>query len=639
MPYPRQLKLGEDVEIRLNSFLNDEITRHLAERTDYIDDLKNWQRDYWAPVPKGETKTPFVGASRIIIPLTAIAFEAVHARASMALWGVKPYVSIKLRNNDSEHENAFNKWYNYELQHSIKAHRSLENSVIEIEKYGTGVGKPGYTYLTKKAVRDNPISGEREDVDVVMKRGATLDYVPIANFLMSYAALDPQKAEWVGEVHMETPYYVRQLEESGFFYPGTFDALAGWSTQLNKDATTRTVRDSEERAEHSTPVYPKEFDWFEIWASFDIDGDGKKEEIVIHWHKGANKLMSVRYNWLSDLRRPYYIGNYVRVEGRWKGIGICKQSENFQKIVTTLHRQRIDAGTIANMRMFKVHRLSGYGPNEPIFPGKMWILDDMTHIEPIQATEVYSSAFANEQAALLYEQQRVGVNELTTGMPQQGTPGTATDTTLRLQEGSKKFDMTLYNIKQFTNDMYLEGILHTKQFGSKTLDLYIQANPVDGALITDILTNTSYDNIRHAITFELETIGQQTNKTVDRQNWMQIAQILQQFITGIIQLAQVANPQAMPTVAANAINASADAFKQILETYDIRDEDKISMVNQLRMMFPIANANGQGAPPNGPIPTPGPNGGGGSPNAPNLLPNTRIQDIIQGFAGAGRNGG
>jgi hypothetical protein len=73
---------------------------------------------------------------------------------------------------------------------------------------------------------------------------------------------------------------------------------------------------------------------------------------------------------------------------------------------------------LANTRMIKINKLAGYGPKEPIFPGKMWFVDDITHIDVMQLGEVYTSAFNQEQSTLMYSQQRTNVNDRSMGMPQ-----------------------------------------------------------------------------------------------------------------------------------------------------------------------------------------------------------------------------
>ena len=76
------------------------------------------------------------------------------------------------------------------------------------------------------------------------------------------------------------------------------------------------------------------------------------------------------------------------------------------------------------MRMLAVKKQSGIAPDEPIFPGKIWFLDDPSRdVQVLQMSEIYQSAFANEASIQLYSDKRTGVNETILGLPQQGTPG------------------------------------------------------------------------------------------------------------------------------------------------------------------------------------------------------------------------
>src|SRR5882724_920148 len=459
--YPRLIKLDPETEKRLISYLNDELTNHDFERQSAIDELKQFQTDYWAK-PSTERKTfPFTGAANIIIPLTAIAVETIHARSMQTLFAVEPLVITKARRGDfTKFEGPLEDHLHYELTNNVKCRKPIDSCVLELEKFGTGIGKSGYERIVKKAIRPSPDGTRDEEFPVIVKDGATLDPVPNANFLMRHSDKDPQTAAWCGEEHSRSPYEVKLLEQAGLFRAGTFASLSVWVNAPEQQATfAQKSRDYErhvEKLENRVALWPKRLNWKELWLAFDIDQDGRDEEIVVHFHHDSFTIMAVRYNYHVDLRRPYRTGVYMTVENRWRGIGICKQNEQFQRSITTRHRQSLDSGTIANMQMFKVHKLSGYGPKEPIFPGKMWFLDDMSYIEPLPMTEVKSSSFALEQSDLTFSQMRSGVNESTLGMPQAGTPGTATSALSQVQESQKKFDFYYSNIKEFVSGLYFD---------------------------------------------------------------------------------------------------------------------------------------------------------------------------------------
>lgn len=293
----------------------------------------------------------------------------------------------------------------------------------------------------------------------------------------------------------------------------------------------------------------------------------------MHFHRESRSVMSVRYNWHSDLRRPYRTGVYFPIEHRWRGIGICKKNEQFQREVTTQHRQRLDNATLANMRMIKVSKLSGYGPREPIFPGKMWFVDDMTHVDTFQLGEIYPSSYQNEQATAIYSQQRTGVNETNLGMPQVGTPGTATSDLARIQEGNKKFDFVYANHKDFANEIIMDTAENIQQFGPRRISYYSE---VEGGDLVKAFFDMPVGFVRDGLLISLKAAGQQQNKLIDRQNWQQISVMLQQYYQGLVDLAMpLGDKQLIQTIFYKGMGAATEAMRQIFESFDIRNIDRM----------------------------------------------------------------
>ena len=596
MAYPREIFLDQDTEERLSSYLDDELYIHYGERGQWMDDLLRHQKDYWAK-PSQETATfPFKGAATIIIPLTAIAVEAVHARVMTTLFALPQIVSAspidpKWSSAARPVERALDK----ELK-IMKFRDVIDSSLLECEKFGNGIGKIGYEREVRSVIRTLE-DGTEQEVDVVTRQGSNVCATSVGRFLLPFYSQDPQSSPWVGEEHSRSPFEVLQLERSGLFRPGTFDKLKEWIQLQDQD---NRFEKGQQDLEKTAPAFPKKIDWVEMWVSFNVDGspEGKLHEIVCHYHKESRTFMSVRYNWHDDLRRPYRLAKYLPVEHRWRAIGICKKNEQFQKEVTTQHRQRLDNATLANLRMFKIHKNSGYGPKEPLFPGKMWFLDDMEHVDSIQLGEIYPSAYNNEQATLTYSQQRTGVNETTLGMPQAGTPGTATSDLARIQEGNKKFDYIYQNISSFINDLITDTACCMQQFGPRNIEYYDRAEGGDLVKQFFSLPNSS---IRDGLVIELGRAGTKKNEILDRQNWVQVAGLLQQYFTGALQLIQITgNQQLMSAVAQQGLVSATEAIEQILESYNIRNVDRITLRKLLESLNLMA--------------TPGPQNGGPQSN-------------------------
>lgn len=584
--YPKELNLGEEIENKLRSYINDELTRHDFERPQAIDELKKWQGDYWAEPVASKKTFPFTGAANIIIPLTAIALETIHARMMTTLFAPKPLVMTKSHGGDffNKVEKPTENWVNHELIHNVKFAAAAEDALLEIEKFGTGVIKTGYEKVIKKGVRKTD-DGSQE-FPVIIKDGATVSLVPQANFLFPHSFRDPQLDPWCGEVHGESPYFVKLLEQSGFFRPGTYEKVLPWSIDNmgaspgGSAATARSYELKQEQLEKRTSHFPRKLYWQEISLAFDVDGDDQEEEIVVHYHYDSGTFMSIRYNWYDDLHRGYRHGVYMKIEGRWRGLGICKQNEQFQRSVTTMHRQRLDNATLANMQMIIIHKMSGYGPKEPIFPGKMWFVDDMTHIAPLKLNEVYNSAYANEQGTLSYSQQRTGANEAVLGMPAVGTPGTATSDLARIQEGNKKFDYVMMNIKNFLNNVIEDTFCNIIQFGSKNVEYF---DYVDGGELLKQLVQMPVATIRKNLIFDIQLAGQQNNKLLDRQNWVQIASMIQQYYQAMLMLAE-GQPQIQQLILQKGLTAATEAMLQILDTFDVKNKERIAVVEIEKLM-------------------------------------------------------
>lgn len=590
--YPRQISLDEKTKLRLASYLQDELTRHYTERGDLITQIQNWQLDYWAEPSTAIGTFPFKNSSTLTIPLAAITVEAIHSRTMTTLFALSQFVSAKPQSDKWQaHARPVEKFLDSELLKRIGIYSPINSAILELNKFGTGVAKDGYEKVTKRAVRE--VGDKEEEFEVTVKCGATVDAIPLSRFLMPFVYQDPQTAAWCGEEHEFTPYQVRQFELNGKFKEGTMKELESHFTINPWGGATGNsgidTQKTQEELEKREAIWPNTVKVQEIWLSFDIDGTEDSvvagllppeemendfdKEIVVFFHQDSGTFLSCRYNWTEDLRRPYHYGPYFPVEHRWAGLGICKQVEQFQAEITTQHRQRIDNATLANCRMFVVDKLSDYGPDEPVFPGKIWFVDKKDDVQSLQMGEIYSSSYSNENQALLYAQQRTGVNEVNLGMPQQGTPGTATSDLARIQEGNKKFDFTYKNSKKFANSIVNGTILNIKQFGPHAETYY---ETVEGGDLVKEFFAQDYQMIKHGMLLEIEVAGQQDNKLLDRSNWQQVAQLLTGYYDSMVALAGAKqDPKLLALIVDSGLQAGTEAMKQILESFDLKNINRM----------------------------------------------------------------
>ena len=599
MAYSPQVHLGEEEEQALKNRLIFLITNHRAERSAWIQELRNFQRDYWAATSQTPKKYPFYGAANLIIPLTAITAEAVHARMMQRAFGADQFTSAKFFDGQwSQYDRPIERFLDWQMIDQMKFKTEAESALLELIKLGTGVMKDGYSRVVKNVKMEDDV------YEVPVYQGPSCKPVPLANFLMPFVSQDPQTAEWCGEEHTDNQYNIYIQEMSGLFRKGTYQAMGGWYGNQNKtNLSSDPYRQDQEKDAKQIPTWPTQMGWYEIYMPWskkaddlpsngEIKDKGQKRELIVGYHFDSNTILFIRNNTSREGRRPYEIGVYMKVENRWAGIGVGKQQEQFQKEVTIQHRQRLDAGTLANANMIKVKKLSGISIDEPIFPGKMWFLDEMDAVEPIQLGGTYPAASNNEQQTLYYAQQRSGINELTQGMPQVGTPGTATSDMARLQESNLKFDYTYNNVKDFFDRCILNTVCNIREYGCSD-PRYFDVAPEGEAIRAFFQLPVSL--LRSGIIAKFELRSQSSNKMLDRNNWLQLTQIFTQYYTNAIQVAQLTgNQQLMLAVALQSLNASTIGLKHILESFDIPNPDKLTLSSLINGLIPsVPGGNGQ----------------------------------------------
>ena len=93
------------------------------------------------------------------------------------------------------------------------------------------------------------------------------------------------------------------------------------------------------------------------------------------------------------------------------------------------------------------------------------------------------------------------------------------------------------------------------------------------------------DRIRSGLLFKMGTVKQQSNRLSSRNDWSQIAGFLQQYYEASLAIAQgIGDGALVQAIAQNALLASTEAMRQLLETFDVRNIDRITLGGLLESM-------------------------------------------------------
>jgi hypothetical protein len=561
----RQLDVDPEILTKLTSYLTSELQNHRAERGALEDRWNRELQDFWAEPSDSSPELPVTGFASIIVPLTAIAVEAVHARDMGQLFGLKELITVDVTQENQQVKQGLEQFFNHEFLNTLAFRSKVESPLLQMTKNGTGIMTVGYREVKTNVVLTS--DGTEIKVPVYREKGTTIDGVDITDFLMPFYATEVDQAPWVGHRFRISEYTLKQMVAASQLAPDAYEKLNGY--YIGVTLTQNKVEAEVQELTDTVPIYPSEIQLARVLLDFDVDGNDEESSIEVIFHEDSQQIISLTYH---D-QRDYEKGVYIPMEYRWFGYGIAKQNNQFQEEVTAQHRQRLDNATIANMAMFKVKKTASWiKDDEPIFPGKKWFVEDMEDIQPMFIGDVKASAYNNENQVVIYSQQRTGVNELTLGMPNIGTPGTASDSLARVQESNRKFDYTYNNKKDFLNRVVWRAAQNIIKYGPADRQVFsiLSAGTEVELYLRDI------ERLKNKLFFNIQLAGAKNNKVLDRNTYTQLAGMQTQYWTQVLGLAQqLQDPTLIQDMTRAALRAADQINLEILRAFDVPNPEKL----------------------------------------------------------------
>ena len=212
--------------------------------------------------------------------------------------------------------------------------------------------------------------------DPAMGRQVSL-FIPPEDVIVPYGASHIETAERVTHVMRKTKNEVKKLQMSGFYV----DIDLGEPTPYHSDIEERKAEEG-----GYTLTDDDRYTLYEVHAELVIegldaeDGDEIAKPYVVTIDRGTNKVLAIRRNWNpSDpmmFKRQYFV-HYVYVPGfGFYGLGLIHIVGGYARAGTSLIRQLVDAGTLANLPGgLKTRGLRIKGDDTPIPPGEFRDVD------------------------------------------------------------------------------------------------------------------------------------------------------------------------------------------------------------------------------------------------------------------------
>ena len=244
---------------------------------------------------------------------------------------------------------------NYELTEKMVEYRSEHERLL----YSLGLAGSAF-----KKVYFDPNLGRQVAI-----------YIPAEDVIVPYGASNIETAERVTHIMRKTKNELRKLQVSGFYR----DVELGDPIPYHSDIEERKAKDSGYSMSDDD-----RYSVYEIHADMVIDGIDDENDVakpyVVTVERGNNTVLAIRRNWNVDdplqLKRQHFV-HYVYVPGfGFYGLGLIHIVGGYAKAGTSIIRQLVDAGTLANLPAgLKTRGLRVTGDDTPIEPGEFKDVD------------------------------------------------------------------------------------------------------------------------------------------------------------------------------------------------------------------------------------------------------------------------
>jgi hypothetical protein len=217
-----------------------------------------------------------------------------------------------------------------------------------------------------------------------MRQRAVSKFVPAEDLVVPYSATDLQTAERYTHVVRMTENEIRKMQVGGIYRDVSLSVS-------EDDESDSTIRGKADEIQGLRPGYSDEvYTLHEIHVDLDLEGFEDMDEMgeptgirlpyIVTMDEASGQILSIVRNWreTDPLRRKrQYFVHYKFLPGfGFYGFGLLHMIGGLSRAATSILRQLIDAGTLANLPGgFKARGVRIRNDDEPVNPGEFRDLD------------------------------------------------------------------------------------------------------------------------------------------------------------------------------------------------------------------------------------------------------------------------
>ena len=374
---PKGEERGEDQhDDNLADFMEEDDLRSLSSqiRGDFEGDMSSrsdWEQTYvdgleLLGLKIEDRTTPWPGACGVHHPILTEAVIRFQSQAIMEVFPssgpVKTKIVGKITDDKEKQAHRIQDFMNYLILDKMTEYRpEMEQLLFNLPLAGSAFKKVYF--------------------DPTMDRPCA-HFVPAEDFVVGYGATDLLTAERYTHVMRKSENEIRKLQAAGLYRDVDIGSASHEVSQIQEkynEIEGETPVDSDSR--HVLLEVHVDLD---LPGYEDTDDDGEETGIALPYvvtiAKSGGHVLAIRRNWYEDderrMKRMHFV-HYQYMPGLgFYGFGLIHLIGGLAKSATSLLRQLVDAGTLANLPGgLKARGLRIKGDDSPIMPGEFRDVD------------------------------------------------------------------------------------------------------------------------------------------------------------------------------------------------------------------------------------------------------------------------
>ena len=244
-----------------------------------------------------------------------------------------------------------------------------------------------------------------------------------------------------------------------------------------------------------------------------------------------------------------------------------------QAEISTIHRQQLDNGTIANTKFFLGKR-NVVRTNTPIWPGRVLGVNDPDHdlkVMDLGTPGAFQAMRMLEMQALMYAERASGVSDYQLGRESNvgASRATATGTLAIIQEGNRRFDLNIRDMRDALSDVGRRLLELNQIFRPRGVVYWVQG---EEGRMTEAVLNLPPEFSASKLAVELTASTATVNRAVEKQELIALMGLTERYHQGMANIAMVLfNPQVPPQAKEYFIKASQGAtmlMRRVVQAFD-----------------------------------------------------------------------